>query len=140
MCLCISDKCSPGYRPTADQESCEKCPRGFYQPLPDQTDCLRCMGAMMDTRTEGAMLLSECERESSFIVLIAARVVFVITLVTIAYSGVPIIVFCPDCSSCRPSCISRRPDWIWGLSCNLRRHDCNSRRLHFEGLKPEQFI
>lgn len=64
LCVCDPDKCSAGYRPTADQENCEKCPRGTYQPQPDQTDCLPCMGAKMDTRTDGAVLESECESKS----------------------------------------------------------------------------
>lgn len=62
--MCIPDKCSPGYKPTADQQSCEKCPRGTYQPQPDQTDCLPCVGAKMDTRTDGAVLQSQCESET----------------------------------------------------------------------------
>ncbi|XP_070186674.1 uncharacterized protein [Littorina saxatilis] len=58
---CTLYKCAAGYRP-AGQDTCEKCPRGTYQPKADETDCLPCVGNMMDTRMTGSTMMTECEQ------------------------------------------------------------------------------
>ncbi|KAK7498509.1 hypothetical protein BaRGS_00010169, partial [Batillaria attramentaria] len=58
---CDIYKCPAGQRPASNQEVCEYCPRGTYQPLNDQTDCIQCPGAKQDTRTAGSKFLADCE-------------------------------------------------------------------------------
>lgn len=57
---CQIYKCPAGERPTVNQ-TCEKCPRGYYQPLNDQTDCTKCPGLKQDTRAAGSKFLVDCE-------------------------------------------------------------------------------
>ncbi|KAK7452812.1 hypothetical protein BaRGS_00039696, partial [Batillaria attramentaria] len=58
---CDIYKCPAGQRPTSNQEECEDCPRGTYQPLNDQTGCIQCPGAKQDTRTAGSKFSTDCE-------------------------------------------------------------------------------
>ena len=60
--LCLLEKCPAGKQPKSDQSDCELCPRGTYQPVAGEAQCIRCSDEK-STKKEGALKESDCESE-----------------------------------------------------------------------------
>ncbi|XP_041364262.1 uncharacterized protein LOC121379679 [Gigantopelta aegis] len=58
---CTIYRCLAGEEPSAGNTACKKCDIGYYQELPDQTNCTECT-PMTSTRTNGSTNASDCEK------------------------------------------------------------------------------
>lgn len=59
-CLLLLVKCAAGTFFDKSSDNCEMCPKGTYQPIAGQSDCLPCPPGRT-TKTKGSQLLSQCE-------------------------------------------------------------------------------